>query len=326
MKIIRLIIGFCCVLSCCTVTAQYAPAAGKTGSTALFMDSTAIIAWADSCTIQRGWKDIGQKDSGYVSYGEISNSIGKANGKVLSLGDSGVVTLAFIVPIINGPGADFVVFENGISDNFLELGFVEVSSDGVTFVRFPAISLTDTASQTGPFAGTDPTKLNNLAGKYRARYGVPFDLDELKNIRPLDVSNITYIRIVDVVGSMNDAFASKDSRNVKVNDPYPTLFASGGFDLDAVGVLFNKEYPTSIMEDDFYGMKVYPTLAMPNEEIQLVSNNKYHLTVFNSHGQILIDKNIVKGGTNIKLTISGMYYLRLISKEGNSKVQKIVVR
>jgi hypothetical protein len=324
MKIIRLIIGLYCVLSCFSVTAQYAPAAGRTGSTAIFMESTAIIAWADSCTIKRGWKDIAQKDSGYVSYGETSNSEGKANGRVLSLGDSGVVTLGFKVPITNGPGADFVVFENGVSDNFLELGFVEVSSDGTNFVRFPAVSLTDTTTQTDPFGSTDPTKLNNFAGKYRAQYGVPFDLDELKNIRPLDVSCITHVRIVDVVGSMNDA--SKDSRNVKVNDPYPTLFPSGGFDLDAVGVFFNKEYPTSVFENDFYGIEVYPTLAMPNENIQLISNGKYLFTVCNSYGQILREQSIEKGSTIINLPMSGIYYLILINEKANSKVQKIVVR
>ena len=45
------------------------------------------------------------------------------------------------------------------------------------------------------------------------------------------------MRIVDVVGTTNAVFATHDSLGNIVNDPYPTVFASGGFDLDGVAAL-----------------------------------------------------------------------------------------
>ncbi len=58
------------------------------------------------------------------------------------------------------------------SSSFLELAFVEVSTDSVHFVRFPAVSLTNPAVQTGAFGTTDARNIHNLAGKYIANYGL----------------------------------------------------------------------------------------------------------------------------------------------------------
>ena len=43
---------------------------------------------------------------------------------------------------MNGNSWDFCVFENAFNDSFLELGFVEVSSNGNDFYRFPSTSFT----------------------------------------------------------------------------------------------------------------------------------------------------------------------------------------
>ena len=63
---------------------------------------------------------------------------------VLSLGQGGSIVLGFgDSTIVDGPGADFIVFENpfwisGDSDNvFAELGRVEVSEDGEIWSEFP---------------------------------------------------------------------------------------------------------------------------------------------------------------------------------------------
>ena len=93
--------------------AQFAPAAGQPGSTALRADSSCFINWASQCHVQRGLKQINLPDSGYASVGTAQSAIGQAstNG-VVSLGDGGVATLTFNPPISDGNGFDFDIFEN----------------------------------------------------------------------------------------------------------------------------------------------------------------------------------------------------------------------
>jgi hypothetical protein len=45
------------------------------------------------------------------------------------------------------------------------------------------------------------------------------------------------VRIIDVVGSIDPAFGTRDSLGNLINEPFPTPFSSSGFDLDAVGVI-----------------------------------------------------------------------------------------
>lgn len=308
---------------------QYAPAAGKSGSTAVYKDSTAIIDWASKCSVVRGWKDIAIKDSGKVDFGLAEFAQGAANGKVVSLGDSGVATLEFDVAIANGKGADFVVFENSFSDNFLELAFVEVSSNGQLFVRFPAVSLTQDSSQVGSFGSTDPTKLYNFAGKYRGQYGVPFDLEELKGMRSLDVNNITHIRIVDVVGTIDSLHASTDSKNNKVNDPYPTAFGSGGFDLDGVGVLYNKENFTFSIDDIKSKQNlIYPTLVQSGEPVHVSNgeNKRLSLKIYSSNGSTVFESEITQGKFTIPALVSGVYFISIETDAYKNEIQKIVVK
>lgn len=222
----------------------YAPAADQTGSTAIAFDSTSIVGWASGVQeLVRGPVDISQPSLGSATYGSGANALGQADAQndslpVVSLGDGGRITLTFAAPIRNGSGADFCVFENGFGDNFLELAFVEVSSDGANFFRFNAVSRTQTTTQVGAFDQVlDPTDLYDLAGKYRRGFGTPFDLAELAGTAGLDISNVTQVRIVDVVGSIDSRYGTRDSLGNLINDPWPTAFQSGGFDLDAVGVL-----------------------------------------------------------------------------------------
>src|SRR5690554_7902133 len=88
-------------------------------------------------------------------------------------------------------GLDFAVFENGFSQSFLELAPVEVSSDGINYVRFTSHSLTQTDTTIGVFGALDATHLYNLAGKYKGGFGTPFDLEELKDSANLNVNKIT---------------------------------------------------------------------------------------------------------------------------------------
>jgi hypothetical protein len=220
-----------------SVFAQYPPAAGQDGSSAIYADSTICTGWASSCTLMRGWADISDTTLGRTDFGTEADATGKADNNPVSLGDGGTAILTFDSPITNGPGPDFAVFENGFSDNFLELAFVEVSSDGQYYVRFPSVSLTDTDTQVAGFGTLDPTRIHNLAGKYRAMFGCPFDLDDLPDDPMLDKSRITHVRITDVVGSVLPDFATYDSQGNIINDPWPTPFNTGGFDLDAVAIV-----------------------------------------------------------------------------------------
>jgi hypothetical protein len=246
--------GFAAILLLClcplaSFAGPFPPAAGQPGSTAIFKDDPAFVGWATGIEVVRGPIDISDPGLGNASFGTPENALGPAQGTstdVVSLGDGGMATLSFGAPIFNGPGYDFAVFENGFSDTFLELAFVEVSSDGLNFFRFDAVSLTATDTQVGGFGALDPTDLNNLAGKYRQGFGTPFDLEELAGTSGLDIDQILALRVIDVVGSIDEAFATFDSLGNKVNDPWPTQFASGGFDLDAVGVINQVPVPGAV--------------------------------------------------------------------------------
>src|SRR5262245_18399306 len=89
--------------------------------------------WATGCpSLVRGPQNISVPGSPPASAGVAANALGPAasgNGTV-SLGDGGSFILTFAAPIMNGPGADFAVFENGFLSGggiFAELGHVEVS-------------------------------------------------------------------------------------------------------------------------------------------------------------------------------------------------------
>ncbi|MGB7345108.1 MAG: DUF4465 domain-containing protein [Pirellulaceae bacterium] len=206
----------------------YAPAAGQVGSDAIAHDDVSIVAWASRVESYAVGSDVD------ISFQTPGNAIGPAVSGLpatVSLGRGGTLTVTFDAPIRDGLGADFAVFENGINGTFLELGYVEVSSDGVNFFRFASDSLTPAAVDA--FGAVDPTEINNLAGKYDAGFGTPFDLEELSGVSVLlDTTAVTHVRLVDVVG---DGTATDASGDV-IFDPFPTV-GSAGLDVDAIGVI-----------------------------------------------------------------------------------------
>lgn len=223
----------------------YDGAAGTAGSLAVAHTDPGIAGWATGfADLVRGLAQIDTPAYGHASFGVGEYSLGAVRREtqddvydVVSLGDGGRITLTFSEPLGDGPGWDFAVFENGFAGSFLELAFVEVSSDGVNFFRFDAYSETPTATQIGSFGVIDPTNVRNLAGKYVGGYGTPFDLAELAGRSPLlDVHAITHVRVIDVIGTIDPAYASTDALGRIVNEPWPTPFATGGFDLDGVAV------------------------------------------------------------------------------------------
>lgn len=169
---------------------------------------------------------------------------------VLSLGTNGSIILGFDVILTNRPGTDFIVFENpfykyGTDKVFAELMYVEVSTDGLSFARFPSISATLNSGI------VDPDDVTNLAGVMPVYTNVEkndidpfdslvaggdaFDLDSLIN-HPLvlsgqvDLDDINFIRLIDIKGDGS----CKDSENNPIYDPTDM---DNGADLDAIAII-----------------------------------------------------------------------------------------
>ncbi len=269
-----------CLTSTAWAAGPYPSGPMEPGSDAIPAASALYIGWAAGVSsFQPGPRQAGTASSA-VSYGSAGSVTGPPDAAgatyppvsnnpvpaapVLSLGDGGRVTLTFSPPIANGEGADFAVFENGFATGtavFAELAFVEVSSNGMDFVRFPAVSCTPVATQTGTFGTLDPRNLHNLAGKYPAGYGTPFDLSELAAAPGLNIRRITHVRLVDVVGDVISDRGSRDSIGNWINDPFPTTFQTGGFDLDAVGVIHEADEPLPHLDLAVYTNNVVLTFT-----------------------------------------------------------------
>jgi hypothetical protein len=215
--------------------------AGPFPSDAIAAGDSRFSIWATEAAVVRGPANIAYPEDPATTFGSESDAIGPADAtvdepySVVSLGDGGSAVLTFATPFGDVSGPDFAVFENGFSAGFLELAHVEVSSDGVNFHRFPSTSLTAVSPNPGEGTPVDPTDVHNLAGKYMAGFGTPFDLAELRPLYPdLDIQRITHVRVIDVIGTNDPALSSFDSAGNIISDPYPTEYPTGGFDLDGV--------------------------------------------------------------------------------------------
>jgi hypothetical protein len=149
---------------------------------------------------------------------------------VLSLGNGGEIVVSFAPnAIVDGPGPDFIVFENpfylgcnpeaGVD---AEPGEVSVSDDGVTWTSFTPCTDTTASPPYGACAGVHPVFSNPSNGispfDPRAAGGDAYDLSTI------GVKRASYVRIVD-----------------KIIEPCPKGAPSSddksGFDLDAIAVI-----------------------------------------------------------------------------------------
>jgi hypothetical protein len=190
---------------------------------------------------------------------------GQAGFHVLNLGVGGSATLTFDDgptrrSIADAPGPDFIVFENAFyaagdtTASFAELMFVDVSTNGRDFARFPVTSLT--AGPVGAFGTIDPASVSGFAGVHpvyanvatntidpfdpAAAGGDAFDLAALRAdpaaaaliaAGSLDLNDVRYVRLVDVLG--DGSLTDRDGRPIYD----PTGSGSGGADVDAVAVI-----------------------------------------------------------------------------------------
>jgi len=181
-----------------------------------------------------------------------ANSLGAPGGAldVHSLGLGGSLTLGFAVTIADGNGADLLVAENPFhvtfNRTFAEVAFVEVSSNGVDFARFPS-AFFGPQVEPGAFGTVPVGSYENLTGQTPAALasnptvdpqdlveagGDAFDLSDLQS-HPLvlqglvDLQAITQLRIVDARSGVD-----LDSRGVTIRDA-----GAGSADIDAVTVI-----------------------------------------------------------------------------------------
>lgn len=321
MNKIAAIIAAVAALPYLGLSQSFPPHAEQPGSTAIHKDSSVFVGWAVTCEVVRGYQTIEDPSLGYASFGDDAIATGPASGtttSVVSLGDGGTATLTFATTIINGEGPDFAVFENGLSHTFLELGFVEVSSDGETFVRFPAISEVQTDTQIGGFGSVDCRYIHNFAGKYKVGYGTPFDLEDLTDSAGIDINAVTHIRIVDVTGSIDPAYATYDSQGTIVNNLHPTPFETGGFDLDAVGVI--NAGSLSLNSNSAATISTFPNPAKTVLMVQTIKEESY--SILTLPGEIAVEGLLRNGYNEINISnlIPGMY----IIKTQSGSVQKFI--
>ncbi len=147
--------------------------------------------------------------------------------------------------VMNGPGADFVVFENGFrqrgSDaHFMDLMVVQLSLDAERWVSFPHDYITvdehvfvaDPEAWQG-FAGRWPTLLHEETNPVDPFWteragGDPFDLDELPDDGGLATrirnEGFVYIRLVAAPALMNP----------DTGEPFARMAISDGPDIDGV--------------------------------------------------------------------------------------------
>jgi hypothetical protein len=210
-------------------------------------DPLLMAAWADDiAAAQRGPLDIANPGLGFPTHGAPSDALGPASGAsgdVFSLGDGGSLTAVVSAGIWDGPGDDLAIYENGflsLDGLFAEFAYVEVSSDGSRFARFP--SSTTNTLPVPSFGSVDPCDYDGLAGDKPIYEGTGFDLADLGghslvSSGQLDLQNVTHVRVVDVIGDGS----TLDAGGLPIHDPYATAFDTGGFDIEAIGVLHAPE-------------------------------------------------------------------------------------
>jgi hypothetical protein len=297
------------------------------------VSSSQFVAWAKSAEIIRGPQEIGNDTLGFVTTGIDSFALNKAGeNPCVSLGDGGSAVLQFEYSIRNGEGPDFAVFENSFDGLFLELAFVEDSSDGFNYKRFPATSFTDTAIQITAFSYLEAKMLNNLAGKHAMLYGTPFDLEELRDTPGLDINAISHIRLVDVVGSINPQFCSRDAGGRIINDPFPTPFPSSGFDLDAVGVIHDNNPIGIISLDGNRNISIFPQPAtgMAYFSAPDFHDKKVNAFILTLEGKVCASFSGVFNSSGVwgadVSNINAGYYVAFIDVDGKKYHSKLIVQ
>ncbi|MEM8584152.1 MAG: hypothetical protein AAGF87_07785 [Bacteroidota bacterium] len=315
------ILTLCLILICLQLAGQFPVDEGITPQDA------SIIGWGDNPMVERGPQQLDSLSLGLASVGTAEDAAGPADLVVISLGEEGMATYIFDPPIADGPDWDIAIFENGFATGngfFLELAFVEISSDGQTFVRLPNTSLTDTSTQVGTFGVMQSGNLDGLAGKYEGLIGTPFDFSAVHNFPDIDISAISQVRVVDIVGRISQP--TRDTEGQIINDPWPTPFASSGFDLDALAYRYIQPSSTQNTQNLSENISVFPNPASPGQPMHTINVRKSDASIsgstilpiqldfrwWNAYGQPIS----TGAGSELRAPdLPGLYYLQLFDPD-----------
>lgn len=221
--------------------------------------------------------------------------------EICSLGLDGTITVAFKeYEIVDGPGADFTIFENAFINPvtnkiFVEPAVVSVSYDGVNFFAFPFDSLTLKGC-----AGITPTHGEKDCFNPAESGGDSFDLAKI------GLKRIRYIRIKDISKML------LENPHHPFYDPIIT-----GFDLDAVCGLNLEKVKTSVANNK---IDAEIKISTTNRILTLNSNiDKAKISVIDMSGKTVVRKSF-SYFAQIDNLISGVYIIFI------SKNNKIIFR
>ena len=173
-------------------------------------DDQRIVSWVSGIELYR--------DS---AYGNYYDAIGQViNTKYVCLGDTGSAMATFNRPIADGDGYDFAVFSHGVK---IKTAFVEVSSNGKNYFRFPSHSSAVTNNSNDAYVSDN---YSGLAGVYPTGYGTAFDLNDLPDHPALNKYNVRFVRIITV----KTATDKDNAGNVIYDD-------NSGFNLAGIGII-----------------------------------------------------------------------------------------
>ena len=120
-----------------------------------------------------------------------------------------------------------------------------------------------------------------------------------------------------MIGTIDPQYATYDAFGHIVNDPWPTNFASSGFDLSGVGVIHQK--PVGIGNHEMPQVFAYPNPC--NGTLYIINENAENVALYDMNGRLL--QMVDNGDTHITLNMqsypAGLYLLKV----GNG-VQKIL--
>ena len=214
-------------------------------------------------------------DSGRALGGPRGGGATSGSTDVVTLGEQGALTLGFDegLAIANGPGADFIVFENPFEvdspdDVYAELVRVQVSSDGVNFVEFP--TQCGVSGPLGPTGTMNPGLVSGFAGVNPVLAhvdneptidpfdpaqagGDAFDLADLA-LHPdvvgglVDLNSIRYVKLIDVLGDGTETDSEGNAiydpaGSMEMGPPFGPMVLPVSADIDALAVIHGVPEP-----------------------------------------------------------------------------------